>query len=60
VEREGNGKGYRKGFVCCHVVRSAGVTVWGRRREMEMVTERGLVCCNIVMCVVVWSRVTGG
>jgi hypothetical protein len=29
VEREGNRKGYRKGFVCCNVVMSAGVTGLG-------------------------------
>ena len=43
----------RGGFMCCNVVMCGVVTVWGRVREMECVTERGFYCCNVVMCGVV-------
>ena len=39
---EGKWKGLQKGgFMCCNVVMCAVVTGWGRRREMERLTERG-------------------
>ena len=28
--------------MCCNMVMCAALTVWGRGREMERVTERGL------------------
>ena len=52
-DREGNGKGYRKGFfMYCNVGMCAVVTGWVRGMELERVTERGfcVLYCGDVCC----------